>query len=159
MSSLLEPVMYSWEIGCPDRIFILSETLLLSDYFLLDLRCWNAKIRPIGLILNKCIKHHSVPDGASGASCYKYNILKEMRLTQHQCTGRRTTSLAKKKLHNLSKTASLTCLLLVHFYMYRTRAIITRSRFETALDYKQRIFKVRKVSLHYKPLCNINRGL
>ena len=27
---------------------------------------------------------------------------------------------------------------------YRTRAIITRSRFETALD--------------YKPLCNINRG-
>ena len=29
---------------------------------------------------------------------------------------------------------------------YRTRAIITRSRFETALDYKPRIFKVRKVS-------------
>ena len=43
--------------------------------------------------------------------------------------------------------------------MYRTRAIITRSRFETALDYKPRIFKVRKVSLYYKPLCNINRGL
>ena len=42
---------------------------------------------------------------------------------------------------------------------YRTRAIITRSRFETALDYKPRIFKVRKVSLHYKPRCNINRGL
>ena len=43
--------------------------------------------------------------------------------------------------------------------IYRTRAIITRSRFETALDYKPRIFKVRKVSLYYKPLCNINRGL
>ena len=43
--------------------------------------------------------------------------------------------------------------------IYRTRAIITRSRFETALDYKPRIFKVRKVSLHYKPLCIINRGL
>ena len=43
--------------------------------------------------------------------------------------------------------------------MYRTRAIITRSRFETALDYKPRIFKVRKVSLYYKPLCSINRGL
>ena len=42
---------------------------------------------------------------------------------------------------------------------YRTRAIITRSRFETALDYKPRIFKVRKVSLNYKPLCSINRGL
>ena len=42
---------------------------------------------------------------------------------------------------------------------YRTRAIITRSRFETALDYKPQIFKVRKVSLYYKPLCNINRGL
>ena len=42
---------------------------------------------------------------------------------------------------------------------YRTRAIITRSRFETALDYKPRIFKVRKVSLDYKQLCNINRGL
>ena len=42
---------------------------------------------------------------------------------------------------------------------YRTRAIITRSRFETALDYKPRIFNVRKVSLYYKPLCNINRGL
>ena len=44
-------------------------------------------------------------------------------------------------------------------YSYRTRAIITRSRFETALDYKPRIFKVKKVSLYYKPLCNINRGL
>ena len=43
--------------------------------------------------------------------------------------------------------------------IYRTRAIITRSRFETALDYKPRIFKVRKVSMNYKPLCNINRGL
>ena len=43
-------------------------------------------------------------------------------------------------------------------YGYRTRAIITRSRFETALDYKPRIFKVRKVSLYYKPLCNVNRG-
>ena len=43
--------------------------------------------------------------------------------------------------------------------MYRTRAIITRSRFETALDYKPRIFKIRKVSLNHKPLCNINRGL
>ena len=31
--------------------------------------------------------------------------------------------------------------------IYRTRAIITRSRFETALDYKPRIFKVRKVSM------------
>ena len=31
---------------------------------------------------------------------------------------------------------------------YRTRAIITRSRFETALDYKPRIFKFRKVSLY-----------
>merc|ERR1711894_301935 len=44
-------------------------------------------------------------------------------------------------------------------FKYRTRAIITRSRFETALDYKPRIFKVRKVSLNYKPLCSINRGL
>ena len=35
-------------------------------------------------------------------------------------------------------------------FMYRTRAIITRSRFETALDYKPRIFKVRKVSLYSK---------
>ena len=43
--------------------------------------------------------------------------------------------------------------------IYRTRAIITRSRFETALDYKPRIFKVKKVSMYYKPLCNINRGL
>ena len=43
--------------------------------------------------------------------------------------------------------------------IYRTRAIITRSRFETALDYKPRIFKVRKVSLYYKPRCSINRGL
>ena len=43
--------------------------------------------------------------------------------------------------------------------IYHTRAIITRSRFETALDYKPRIFKVRKVSLNYKPLCSINRGL
>jgi hypothetical protein len=42
---------------------------------------------------------------------------------------------------------------------YRTRAIITRSQFETALDYKPRIFKFRKVSLYYKLLCNINRGL
>ena len=42
---------------------------------------------------------------------------------------------------------------------YRTRAIKTRSRFETALDYKPRIFKVRKVSWYYKPLCSINRGL
>ena len=42
---------------------------------------------------------------------------------------------------------------------YRTRAIITRSRFETALDYKPRIFKIRKVSLNHKLLCNINRGL
>ena len=42
---------------------------------------------------------------------------------------------------------------------YRTRAIITRSWCETALDYKPRICKVRKVSLYYKPLCNINRGL
>ena len=31
--------------------------------------------------------------------------------------------------------------------IYRTRAIITRSRFETALDYKPRIFKVRKLSM------------
>ena len=45
------------------------------------------------------------------------------------------------------------------FMAYRTRAIITRSRFETALDYKPRIFEVRKVSLYYKPLCSINRGL
>ena len=45
------------------------------------------------------------------------------------------------------------------YLMYRTRAIITRSRFETALDYKPRIFKVRKVPMHYKPLCSINRGL
>ena len=43
--------------------------------------------------------------------------------------------------------------------IYRTRAIITRSRFETALEYKPRIFQVRKVSWYYKPLCNINRGL
>ena len=43
--------------------------------------------------------------------------------------------------------------------IYRTRAIITRSRFATALDYKPRIFKVKKVLLHYKPLCIINRGL
>ena len=43
--------------------------------------------------------------------------------------------------------------------MYRTRTIITRSRFETALDYKPRIFKVKKVSMYHKPLCNINRGL
>ena len=42
---------------------------------------------------------------------------------------------------------------------HHTRAIITRSRFETALDYKPRIFKVRKVSLNYKPLCSTNRGL
>ena len=42
---------------------------------------------------------------------------------------------------------------------YRTRAIITRSRFETALDYKPRIFRLRKVSMQYKPLCSINRGL
>ena len=42
---------------------------------------------------------------------------------------------------------------------YRTRAIIARSRFETALDYKPRIFKVRKVSLYYKRPCNINHGL
>ena len=39
------------------------------------------------------------------------------------------------------------------------RAIITRSRFETALDYKTRIFEVRKASMNYKPLCNINRSL
>ena len=38
-------------------------------------------------------------------------------------------------------------------YKYRTRAIITRSRFETALDYKPLIFKVRKLSMYYKPLC------
>ena len=31
--------------------------------------------------------------------------------------------------------------------IYRTRAIITRSRFETALEYKPRIFKLRKVSM------------
>ena len=42
---------------------------------------------------------------------------------------------------------------------YRTRAIITRSRFETALDYKPRILSLKKVSLKYKPLCIINRGL
>ena len=46
-----------------------------------------------------------------------------------------------------------------YYLIYRTRAIITRSRFETALDYKPRIFKVRKVSLYFKPLCSINRGL
>ena len=40
--------------------------------------------------------------------------------------------------------------------MYRTRAIITRSRFETALDYKPRILRLKKVSSEYKPLCNIN---
>ena len=39
---------------------------------------------------------------------------------------------------------------------YHTRVIITRSRFETALDYKPQIFKVKKVSLYYKPLSNTN---
>ena len=48
---------------------------------------------------------------------------------------------------------------LTSYVIYRTRAIITRSWFETALDYKPRVFKVRKVPMHYKPLCNINRGL
>ena len=42
-----------------------------------------------------------------------------------------------------------------NLHNYRTCAIITRSRFETTLDYKPRIFKVRKVSLQtalqYKP--------
>ena len=32
-------------------------------------------------------------------------------------------------------------------YSYPTRAIITRSRFETALDYKPRILRLRKVLL------------
>jgi hypothetical protein len=42
MSSLLEPVMFSWEIGCPDKILILLETFLLSDYFLFGLlKCQN----------------------------------------------------------------------------------------------------------------------
>ena len=44
-----------------------------------------------------------------------------------------------------------------YILIYRTRAIIARSRFETALDYKPRIFKVKKnfivlqTSLQYKP--------
>ena len=33
------------------------------------------------------------------------------------------------------------------YVKYRTRAIIARSRFETALDYKPRIFRLRKVSM------------
>ena len=61
-----------------------------------------------------------------------------------------------------SKLTGLYYIILYSFvpkYRYRTRAIITRSRFETALEYKPRIFKVKKVSLYYKPLCIINRGL
>ena len=42
---------------------------------------------------------------------------------------------------------------------YRTRTIITLSSLETALDYKQRILRCRKVSCSIKPLCSINRGL
>ena len=54
---------------------------------------------------------------------YKYDIFKKIQLPKHQRTGQQTTPSAKKKLHELCKTASLTCLLHVHFTCNKTNVL------------------------------------